>query len=502
MANMLNGAIGNDHLSGLGGDDILVGELGNDILEGGLGTDHLLGGDGYDLLEGGAGADTLDGGAHDDLASYSSSTIGLTVSLSFPNNNTGDAQGDIYLSIEGLVGSRFNDRLEGDAGANNLQGWYGDDLLSGGGGNDTLFGGEGNDTLSGDQNGQTGDDVMQGEAGNDTLSGGEGTDTAVYRGKFSEYKLDERAAKLGIYGVIDLVADRDGTDAVYDSVELLRFSDITYRLKNHDPTDIKLSETRFSEDALASTILASLSAVDADGDAITYSLVSTDGPFKIDGRNLVLTGQLDFETKAQYSITVKASNGYGAGTTQTFALTVLDVVEGNDPNDPNNPNLPLTLWGTSRADVLEGRNANDVLYGQGGNDVLRGNLGNDKLYGRAGKDVLTGGLGSDIFVFDTKLSSSPKVNKANLDRITDFSVKDDTIHLAKSVFKKMAKKGVIKSSEFYQGTKAHDASDHIIYNKKTGALYYDPDGTGAAAQIQIAILSKNLKMTYKDFFVI
>jgi len=94
------------------------------------------------------------------------------------------------------------------------------------------------------------------------------------------------------------------------------------------------------------------------------------------------------------------------------------------------------------------------------------------------------------------------VTKANLDRITDFTVKDDTIHLAKSVFKKMAKKGMIKSAEFYQGVQAHDKSDHIIFDKKTGALFYDADGTGSIAQIQIATLSKNLKLTYKDFFVV
>ena len=47
------------------------------------------------------------------------------------------------------------------------------------------------------------------------------------------------------------------------------------------------------------------------------------------------------------------------------------------------------------------------------------------------------------------------------------------------MFKKLDKKGVLKSAEFYQGTKAHDTSDNLIYNKKTGALYYDADGTGS-----------------------
>ena len=41
--------------------------------------------------------------------------------------------------------------------------------------------------------------------------------------------------------------------------------------------------------------------------------------------------------------------------------------------------------------------------------------------------MLKGGAGQDIFVFDTKLSKSSKVNKANLDKITDFTAKDDTI---------------------------------------------------------------------------
>ena len=42
----------------------------------------------------------------------------------------------------------------------------------------------------------------------------------------------------------------------------------------------------------------------------------------------------------------------------------------------------------------------------------------------AGNDVLIGGKGKDVFVFATAL------NKAtNLDKITDFNVKDDSIQL-------------------------------------------------------------------------
>ncbi|MET0743603.1 MAG: calcium-binding protein, partial [Microvirga sp.] len=61
---------------------------------------------------------------------------------------------------------------------------------------------------------------------------------------------------------------------------------------------------------------------------------------------------------------------------------------------------------------------------------------------------------------------------------------------------------LVKSDFFHTGAAAHDADDHLIYNRSTGALYYDSDGTGAAKQVLLATLSKNLKMTYKDFFVV
>ncbi|MGO4705280.1 cadherin domain-containing protein [Microvirga sp. 2MCAF38] len=256
---------------------------------------------------------------------------------------------------------------------------------------------------------------------------------------------------------------------------------------NRAPTDLKISNQEVREDALVSTIVATLSATDPDGDNLTYSIDTTDGPFRIDGKNVVLTGALDYETKKSYSLTVTVKDPSGLSATKIFTFTVANVVE----------TAPLKLKGTPGADTLTGEAGNDVIFGYGGNDVLSGEAGNDKLYGGAGNDTLSGGTGKDIFVFDTKPSK-----KTNIDTITDFSARDDTIHLAKSIFKGLAKKGVLKASEFAIGTKAHDADDHIIYNKKTGALYYDADGTGSSAQVQIAKLSKNLKMTYKDFYVI
>lgn len=52
-----------------------------------------------------------------------------------------------------------------------------------------------------------------------------------------------------------------------------------------------------------------LSATDSDGDSITYSIISSAGPFKLSGAGTsVLTNGLaiDFETQDSYSLTVQA----------------------------------------------------------------------------------------------------------------------------------------------------------------------------------------------------
>jgi len=143
-----------------------------------------------------------------------------------------------------------------------------------------------------------------------------------------------------------------------------------------------------------------------------------------------------------------------------------------------------------------------VLIGTKVRNVLVGGLGDDKFYGRLGHDILTGGAGQDTFVFDTKPNA-----KTNLDKITDFNVADDSIWLENKVMTKIgkgtpAKPLMLAKAAFWKGAAAHDADDRIIYDAKKGILYYDADGNGAGAAVKIATLTKNLKMTNADFFVI
>jgi hypothetical protein len=41
----------------------------------------------------------------------------------------------------------------------------------------------------------------------------------------------------------------------------------------------------------------------------------------------------------------------------------------------------------------------------------------------------------------------------------------------------------------------------VIYDKKSGVLFYDPDGTGSDAAMPIATLPRKLKLTAADFWV-
>lgn len=154
------------------------------------------------------------------------------------------------------------------------------------------------------------------------------------------------------------------------------------------------------------------------------------------------------------------------------------------------------LTGNGGADTLTGDLGADRLQGSAGADHLDGGNGADILNGGAGVDVLTGGANGDIFVFSTALGA------ANRDTITDYKPSADTIRLDNAIFTAIGPDGDLAASRFHSGASAGDASDRIIYDPATGALYYDADGTGAGAQIQFATLSAGLTMTHAEFVVI
>ena len=183
---LLRGGSGNDTIEGGDGPDSLYGDQGDDRIEGGAGDDVLRGGRGDDTLDGGdgedtirsdrdddlilgsAGADYINGGDGYDTVDYSDSPRqggllydGVQVAVGYPTlivpGIGGHAEGDILVSVEGVIGSAHDDRIAvddvwsgsifGDPIAHEVYGGDGDDELWGYG-RDYLNGGPGNDTLA------------------------------------------------------------------------------------------------------------------------------------------------------------------------------------------------------------------------------------------------------------------------------------------------------------------------------------------------------------------
>jgi Ca2+-binding RTX toxin-like protein len=151
----------------------------------GYGNDEsntIVSGAGNDVLYGGAGGDHFEGGAGIDIVSYGDSTEGLSASLNW-GPQSGIALYDVYIDVEGLRGSQFNDSLEGNSDDNILEGSAGDDQVQGGDGNDHIYGG-----LASGQDAAGQSDTLSGGAGNDVIvaasndlftwaSGDDGNDT-------------------------------------------------------------------------------------------------------------------------------------------------------------------------------------------------------------------------------------------------------------------------------------------------------------------------------------
>ncbi|MFO1085008.1 MAG: cadherin domain-containing protein [Reyranellaceae bacterium] len=148
-----------------------------------------------------------------DTVSYASARAGVTANLGNPLSNRGEATLDLYVDIENLIGSQFNDKLTGNSGDNVLEGGAGNDVLVGGtngaGGDTASYAnatagvtvtlattsaqntvGAGTDTLSGFENvtgsafgdtltGTSGNNILLGLAGADALNGGAGADTLI-----------------------------------------------------------------------------------------------------------------------------------------------------------------------------------------------------------------------------------------------------------------------------------------------------------------------------------
>lgn len=150
------------------------------------------------------------------------------------------------------------------------------------------------------------------------------------------------------------------------------------------------------------------------------------------------------------------------------------------------------IAGGPQDDVLRGFGGNDTLRGLGGDDRLKGGAGADLVDGGEGGDRLSGGKGHDVFRFaDTPDSDA--------DLVRDFQSGRDSIELGRSIFSVLPP-GPLDAAMFGMG-KAKDQDDHILFNRATGALRYDPDGSGEEDAVVVAIIAGGRDVTHDDIVV-
>lgn len=177
--------------------------------------------------------------------------------------------------------------------------------------------------------------------------------------------------------------------------------------------------------------------------------------------------------------------------------------DGTDPlpSSPTVPTDPLPSSPTLPADPTHGTTGNDTFVGTAAADTFDGLAGNDTLRGKGGNDVLTGGAGHDTFVFDTAYGAG------NVDTLTDFDAVNDALYLDNAVFTQLgagssSSPTQVNSSYFELREHATHSNDHLLYNRATGVLSYDPDGSRSAPQVEIAHLEPGAALTYHDVFVV
>ncbi|MBX4929045.1 metal-binding protein [Rhizobium binae] len=366
----LNGGVGNDTLNGGDGNDHISGDVGNDVIRGGEGNDtiddgELFGlspevvdinaGDGDDsisvatsaplnsgTIDGGDGVDTLQAASLRGLTIENIEvlqTAGWSVagsSAQFESFDkivwSTDPFGDFRASVT-ITDSAHLDLADelgdlgafvaGDASGIDVKTGGGDDEFNGTDGDDIFDGSGGNDIL----HGNAGDDKLTGGAGDDAINGGAGIDTALFAGNFADYSF---ALNNGDH-ILTSVAE--GTDTLTD-VEFARFTDGVYDFAteiftstNNAPTNIQLSRTSLSEDTPLWTTVGLLSARDADGDALTYTLIDGAGDhFRLKGNRIVTSKALDYETAKSHTIKVAVSDGK-VTVEKDITINVLDVNE-------------------------------------------------------------------------------------------------------------------------------------------------------------------------------
>lgn len=115
-------------------------------------------------------------------------------------------------------------------------------------------------------------------------------------------------------------------------------------------------ESPLAETAGAGTVIATLSATDADNDTVTFSIASqtVEGMFEVVGSSLRVAGTLDYESNTTHTLVLRASDGITA-VDQSHTVYISNVDEA--------PNFTLSLATGSQSQPLAEDAALDTVLG-------------------------------------------------------------------------------------------------------------------------------------------
>lgn len=557
------GAGGNDTLSGRQGDDTIYGEQGTNLLIGGGGDDWLYnfvggtmdGGDGSDVMSvtarpgGNDVFDFVDGGAGVDRVHYDQPYLGgnrddRPVFIRFSSESfdilVGGASVATVQNVEALsVNIDDGDvTIFGGDGDDSIESGNGDERIDGGGGDDTIsveigtfraFGGDGEDELrfqlynrlegvqltlsedfrflgnraTGFENfnveatgkadtiiGGDGDDTINGSYGDDRLEGGAGDDLLI--DAFFPFSTEEFPT-----GSNDLLIGGDGDDTLRSTFG----ADSMRGLDGDDVLEVVIDggvDTVSGGDGVDTLTIDTYRTM--GGEVVNSSVV--DGKVVITFGGEVLVEHRGVENFALTGGTADDALTTGDGDdTLSGGLGGLDTLDGGEGRDTlrltnETRGVEVVLRGEDWSTVTVGGDEGDVfrnmedVVGSSRNDTITGDDGDNTLEGAFGDDVLTGGGGRDTFVLST-------FNRS-VDVITDFTVGEDLLVIDHGPG---LARGPLSADAFAFGTKAQDASDRIIFDRKTGALFYDPDGLHGRAAVQIGNIGPGVDLTADDIVI-
>ncbi len=147
----------------------------------------------------------------------------------------------------------------------------------------------------------------------------------------------------------------------------------------------------------------------------------------------------------------------------------------------------LSLEGNQNINAT-GNGLNNILIGNSGKNKISGGSGNDTIDGGNGNDSLIGGSGNDIFVLHNESSVT----------IQDFTSSKDKIQLNTNEFNALSD---FQSEQFILGTQASASEHRLVYDRKTGFLYYDPDGDGEVSAIKVAVIGNKSLVAANDIII-